>query len=117
MIERSLSETLQSVSSGSGCAVLVEGEERGGDAWILQNTLRESGGEVTFYGRDGRDNLLAELPHFVEAFPQGKVAVILDRDFANDDFVEKTYSPEYEGVVFYWRRYCIENYLLEPALV
>ncbi len=117
MIERSLSETLQSVSSGSGCAVLVEGEERGGDAWILQNILRGLGGEVTFYGRDGRDNLLTELPHFVEAFPNGKVAVILDRDFADDNFVEKTYTPEYGGIVFYWRRYCIENYLLEPALV
>lgn len=117
MTERSLSETLQSVSSGAGCAVLVEGEERGGDAWILQNTLRVLGGEVTFYGRDGRDNLLAELPHFVEAFPSGKVAVILDRDFADDNFVEKTYTPEYKGIVFYWRRYCIENYLLQPALI
>ncbi len=111
-------EVVQAISSGSSCAILVEGEEQGSDAWMLRYILKNKvGPEVTFYGRDGRSNLLEELPAFVNRLPAGKVAAIIDRDFTEERFVKQTYAPDYAGELFYWRRYCIENYLLEPELI
>jgi len=108
-------QVVQTIRNGAACAVLVEGEEQASDAWILGYLLKSRVGQaVTFHGRDGRANLLAELPGFVEMLPVGKVAAIVDRDFAEPDRVERTYVSEYSGHLFYWRRSCIENYLLEP---
>lgn len=114
---RSTLEVIQATRNGATCVILVEGEERGSDAQLLKTILRPVSQSTTFHGRDGRDNLLRELPEFVGALPAGKVAAIVDRDFTSDDEVERTYSTDYSGHVFYWRRYCIENYLLEPELV
>lgn len=110
-------EVIQKVVNGSTCAVLVEGEERGGDAQILKTILLPHGNVVTFHGRDGRNNLVKELPEFVTELAEGKVAAILDRDFMEPAEVEATYQLDYEGHLFYWQRYCIENYLLEPKLI
>ncbi|MEK7277855.1 MAG: DUF4435 domain-containing protein [Chloroflexota bacterium] len=115
---RSTLEVIQAIRDGSTCAILVEGEEKASDAWMLRHILKDKiSQEITFHGRDGRSNLLAELPTFIDQLPTGKVAAIVDRDFTGDDEVERTYSTDYSGHVFYWRRYCIENYLLEPELV
>lgn len=109
-------QVVQTIRNGAACAVLVEGEEQASDAWILSYILKSRVGQaVTFHGRDGRTKLLAELPGFVEMLPAGKVAAIVDRDFAEPDVVERTYASEYVGHLFFWRRFCIENYLLEPA--
>ena len=110
-------EVAQTIRNGLTCAILVEGEERGSDAQILQIILKSVAQSVTFHGRDGRDNLIKELPDFVAMLPERKVAAIVDRDFTSDDEVERTYLPDYAGHIFYWRRYCIENYLLEADLV
>src|SRR5574341_1168862 len=111
-------EVVQVVTSGSSCAILVEGEERASDAWMLSYILKSTASElVTFYGRDGRANVLAELPNFITRLPAGKVAAIVDRDFTEDEIVERTYVPDYSGHLFYWRRSCIENYLLEPVWI
>ncbi len=111
-------EVVQTIRNGAACAVLVEGEEQGSDAWILRYILKEViSQEITFHGRDGRANLLAELPEFASRLPNGKVAAVLDRDFTDEETVELTYAPDYSGHIFYWRRYCIENYLLEPAWI
>lgn len=109
-------QVVQAIRNGAACAVLVEGEEQASDAWILSYLLKSRVGQtVTFHGRDGRTKLLAELPGIVEMLPAGKVAAIVDRDFAEPDLVERTYASEYAGHLFYWRRSCLENYLLEPS--
>jgi len=114
----SVSEVAQVITSGSSCAILVEGEERASDAWMLSYILKSTVSEsVTFHGRDGRANLLTELPNFITRLPEGKVAAIVDRDFTEDETVERTYVPDYSGHLFYWRCSCIENYLLEPAWI
>ncbi|HLB47341.1 MAG TPA: DUF4435 domain-containing protein, partial [Anaerolineales bacterium] len=110
-------EVAQTILNGSACAILVEGEEQASDAQILKTMFKRLGQAVTFHGRDGRDNLIRELPEFITRLPQDKAAAILDRDFMNDAEVEATYLPNYTGHIFYWRRYCIENYLLEPELI
>ncbi len=110
-------EVVQTIRNGLTCAILVEGEERGSDAQILQIILKSVGQSVTFHGRDGRDNLIKELPDFVAMLPKAKVAAIVDCDFTDESEIERTYLPNYEGHIFYWRRYCIENYLLEPELI
>ncbi len=94
-------EVAQNIRNGLTCAILVEGEERGSDAQMLQTILKPVAQNVTFHGRDGRDNLIKELPDFVAMLPTGKVAAIVDRDFTDDDEVERTYSPDYAGHVFY----------------
>jgi len=111
-------EVAQTIRNGASCAILVEGEEEASDARMLQNILKSRVSQaITFHGRDGRWNLLAELPSFVELLPAGKVVAIVDRDFMDETVVEQTYIPDYQGHLFYWRRYCIENYLLEPAWI
>ena len=111
-------EVVQAIRNGPSCAVLVEGEEQASDAWVLRYVLKDSlSEEVTFHGRDGRSNLLKELPDFVARLPADKVSAIVDRDFTEPAIVERTYPPDYAGHLFYWRRYCIENYLLEPAWI
>jgi len=111
-------EVVQVISSGSSCAILVEGEGQDGDAWILhQITKRTASQAVTFYGRGSRLDVLAQLPTFVSSLPEGKVAAIIDRDFTEDKIVEQTFSSDYPGHLFYWRRSCIENYLLEPKWI
>ena len=87
-------EVVQAIRNGAACAVLVEGEEQGSDAWILRYILKEViSQEITFHGRDGRTNLLTELPEFVSWLPNGKVAAVLDRDFTDEETVELTYGP------------------------
>jgi hypothetical protein len=114
----STAEVVQVISSGSSCAILVEGEEQDSDAWVLrQITKRTVSSEVTFFGRGSRRDVLAQLPTFVSSLPERKVAAIVDRDFTSDEIVEQTYAPDYSGHLFYWRRSCIENYLLEPAWI
>jgi len=114
----STAEVVQVITSGSSCAILVEGEGQDGDAWILrQITKRTVSQAVTFYGRGSRLDVFAQLPLFVSSLPEGKVAAIVDRDFTGDAIVEQTYTPNYSGHLFYWRRSCIENYLLEPAWI
>ncbi len=109
-------EVVANIRSGSACAILVEGEERGSDAWILSYILKERvGEEVVFYGRDGRINLLAELPYFVSQLRNGQLAAVLDRDFADEATVAQTRAPDYAGHLFYWQWSCIEKFLLEWA--
>ncbi|MBI3764085.1 MAG: hypothetical protein HY260_19765 [Chloroflexi bacterium] len=113
---RTLDEVVQTLRSGSACSVLVEGEEQASDAWILKSILLDTlGEEVTFHGRDGRERLLSELPGFLQQFPNDRIFAILDRDFLEDGLVERGYAPNYPGHLFVWRRFTIENYLLEPA--
>ncbi len=108
----------RTLSSGSACVVLVEGPQQASDAWILKSILLKTvGEEVTFLGRGGRLNVLAELPELLVEAPNERVFGLLDRDFLEDEFVEASYAPGYSGHLFFWRRFTIENYLLEPAWV
>ncbi len=111
-------EVVRTLRDGSGCAVLVEGEEQASDAWILKSILLKTvSEEVTFHGRDGRERLLSELPDILRQLPSDRVFAILDRDFLEDELVEPRYVPDYSGHLFIWRRFTIENYLLEPAWI
>jgi len=115
---QTLDEVVLSLKSGSACAVLVEGEEQASDAWILKSVLLSAvGEEITFHGRDGRERLLSELPDIFRQLPNDRVFAILDRDFLEDELVEPRYAPDYSGHLFIWRRFTVENYLLEPSWI
>lgn len=108
---------LQEIRRGGLCAILVEGEEQGGDAGLLKYILREVTTEVSFFGRDGRSKVLADLQEMIGQLPEQRLFAILDRDFESSEAVEQGFHPEYRGHIFFWRRFTIENYLLEPAWV
>lgn len=108
---------LEEIRRGGRCAIVVEGEEQKGDAALLQFILREVTTQVTFFGWDGRPGLLKEFKAMVEQLPTGSLWAIVDRDFESDATVELTYQSDYKGHEFFWRRFTIENYLLEPAWI
>lgn len=108
---------LQELRRGGLCAILVEGEEQGGDAGLLRFILREVTTEATFLGRDGRSRVLAELQEMIGQLPAERLFAIVDRDFEGGEAVEQGFRPDYLGHIFFWRRFTIENYLLEPAWI
>jgi len=114
---QTLDEVILALRNGSACAVLVEGEEQASDAWVLRSILKTVAEKVTFHGRDGREKLLSELPDILRQLPRDSVFAILDRDFLDDSLVEPRYAPNFFGHLFIWRRFTIENYLLDPGWV
>jgi len=107
---------LQEILRGNQCAILVEGEAHT-DAALLKSILRNVASQVTLFGRDGRNNVLADLRELMGQVPREGLFAILDRDFESDARVEQGYAPDYSGHVFFWRRFTIENYFLEPLWI
>lgn len=114
---RSRETVLQEIRRGGLCAILVEGEEQGSDAALLKYILRGVTTEVTFFGRDGRPNVLADLQEMIPLMPADRLFAIVDRDFESDQIVDKCFQPAYRGHALFWRRFTLENYLLEPAWI
>lgn len=108
---------LQAIQRGRLCAILVEGEEQASDAALLKFILRDVTTEVAFFGRDGRSGVLIDLQEMIGQLPVDRLYAILDRDFESDEAVEQSFHPDYRGHIFFWGRFTIENYLLEPAWV
>lgn len=108
---------LQAALRGTSAAVLVEGDGGASDSWLLMQLLRPLAGQVTFYGRGGRLNVVRDLGTILPHSPPEQIFAIVDRDFGDDEQVETCYAPDYGGHLFLWRRFTIENYLLEPAWI
>jgi len=108
---------VQEIRRGGLCAILVEGEEQASDAALLKFILREVTTEVAFFGRDGRSKVLADLQEMIGQVPADRLYAIVDRDFQSDEAVEQGCRPDYQGHIFFWRRFILENYLLEPVWV
>ncbi len=108
---------LQEIRRGGLCAILVEGEEQGGDAGLLKYILRDVTTEVSFFGRDGRSRVLDELQEMIGQLPVERLFAVVDRDFESGEAVEQGFHPDYRGHIFFWRRFTLENYLLEPAWI
>ncbi len=108
---------LQEIRRGGLCAILVEGEEQASDATLLKSILREVTTEVAFFGRDGRSKVLADLQEMIGQMPAERLFAIVDRDFESAEAVERGFHPDYRGHIFFWRRFTLENYLLEPAWI
>ena len=116
-IYQSREVVLQEIRRGNVCAILVEGEEQGSDASLLKYILRSTTSEVGFFGRDGRARVADDLREMVIQLPIESVFAILDRDFEDSPIVDQCFTPNYRGHRFIWRRFEIENYLLEPAWI
>ena len=108
---------LQEVRRGDLCAILVEGEEQGSDAALLKFILREVTTEAIFFGRDGRSGVIVDLQALVPEMPTDRVFAIVDRDFENQQVVEQCFDPNFQGHVFVWRYFTIENYLLQSSWI
>ena len=104
----------QAAQRGTSATVLVEGEEDLSDAWLLGQMLRPFAQQISFHGRGSWVDVIRDLEHLLPYSPPDQVFAVLDRDFASDEEVETCYAPGYRGHLFRWRRYTIENYLLEP---
>jgi hypothetical protein len=114
---RSLDIVLSEIRRGDLCAVLVEGEESGSDAHLLKFILREVTTEVAFFGRDGREGVRSDLQDMISQLPVDRLFAILDRDFESEQTIDQCFASDYRGHLFFWRRYTVENYLLEPMWV
>jgi len=73
------------------------------------NILKRWFPHLPFLKAGGKDRVRKEVK------PQSKNWGILDRDFADDTIVEASRQPANRLVLL--KRYCIENYLMEPALI
>ena len=100
-------------SLGSATLVLVEGNS---DRDIFDIWFRERLGEVFFFTPavpEGATGVRAILNRVIARFPGIRAFGIIDRDFRSDAEVEGALSDSATRL-FPLRRFCIENYLLEP---
>lgn len=114
-----LDELVVRLRAGRSRIVLVEGPERGGDAWILQMLLPEVADQVLFLGRGSWQAVQTDANRLETLLqePISRIYTIRDRDFLPTEEVLPGYDPQFSGHHFVWRRYTIENYLLEPDII
>ncbi len=107
-----LSDELARVIAGLGDRklVLVEGDD---DRDVLYRWFLERAADVVFYTASGSVNVVKLANRIAALRPDVQVFGIRDRDFLSDAQVSAAFSTP-NSLIFIWRRYCIENYLLEP---
>ena len=93
--------------------VLVEGDD---DLMVFEKLYLERLVDVAFFATGG-DQILENLLHDVQALrPDVETFGVRDRDFRSDAEVEASLTDP-NSRLFILRRYCIENYLVEPQIV
>jgi hypothetical protein len=107
-----LDEVALRVRTGAAAAVIVEGEDRGGDAWIYGDIWFGSrAAEVRFFPQDGWPQVVEAVRVLRQQLPAIPIFGLIDRDFTSDDELE---GLEPEGI-YRSRCYSVENYLLDPG--
>jgi hypothetical protein len=108
----SLNDISLRVRAGSAIAVIVEGEELGGDAWVYGDIwFAHRATEIRFFPQDGWTQVRDAVQELRRALPGYPIYGLIDRDFTPDGDL---CALEAEGV-FRSRLYSVENYLLDPA--
>lgn len=107
----SLDEVSVQMRAGAAAAVIVEGEDRGGDAWIYGDIWFGSrAAEVRFFPQDGWRRVRDAVRELRQRLPAIPIFGLIDRDFTPNETLE---ALEPEGI-YRSRYYSVENYLLDP---
>jgi hypothetical protein len=99
--------------TGNRIVILVEGKD---DVAVFKKLFLERLPDIAFRAVGGDKSLEGELGLLKIEKPVGKAFGIRDRDFRSDEEVQLSLNNT-GSILFTLRRYCIENYLLEPAAV
>ncbi len=94
--------------------VLVEGPD---DVAVFREWYRRDGrSQIEFYPAGGHDNVESYLNKILKTSATKRAYGIIDRDFRDEAEVKAKLANPNEHL-FILRRYALENYLLEPAVV
>jgi len=108
----SLDELEIELSTGSGVAIIVEGNSYEDDPWFYGQWFGDRAREVTFYPQNGWHQVVAAVAALRERSIGVPVYGIVDRDFCEDHELDAEF--ESKGILR-TPRYTLENYLLDPA--
>ncbi len=108
----SLDELEIELSTGSGVAIIVEGNSYEDDPWFYGQWFGDRAREVTFYPQNGWNQVIAAVTELRERSIGVPVYGIIDRDFCEDYELDAEF--ENKGILR-TPRYTLENYLLDPA--
>jgi hypothetical protein len=108
----SLDELEIELSTGSGVAIIVEGNNYKDDPWFYGQWFGDRAREVTFYPQNGWHQLVAAVTALRERSIGVPVYGIIDRDFCEDHELDARF--ESKGILR-TPRHTLENYLLDPA--
>ncbi|MCW3058964.1 MAG: hypothetical protein JWQ02_785 [Capsulimonas sp.] len=98
---------------GPRTLVLVEGDD---DIMVFEKLYLERLGDIAFFATDGDHQLEFLIQELQTVRPDVLAYGIRDRDFRSDAEVEAALANR-DARLFVLRRYCIENYLLDPKIV
>jgi hypothetical protein len=93
---------------------LVEGRD---DSAILKEWFEEKSSKLLFFPAGNCDKVKEYLDYILDEPTKRRYFGIIDRDFRYDEEVEFIYNSDYNGNLFIWRKYCIENYLFNEKAI
>ena len=108
----SLDELEKEFSTGSGIAIIVEGNSYEDDPWFYGQWFGDRAREVTFYPQNGWHQVVAAVATLRERSIGVPVYGIIDRDFCEDHELDTEFDSK--GIAR-TPRYTLENYLLDPV--
>jgi hypothetical protein len=108
----SVAKTTLLLRVGSAVAVLVEGEETGGDAWIYGDKwFAKRALDIRFVPQTGWGTVVEAVAQLRSEPPPHPVFGLVDRDCTPEEELDALVP----GGVLRSRLYSVENYLLDPA--
>lgn len=108
----SLDELEIELSTGSGVAIIVEGNSHEDDPWFYAQWFGDRAREVAFYPQNGWHQVIAAVTALRERSIGVPVYGVIDRDFCEDHELDAEF--ESKGILR-TPRYTMENYLLDPV--
>ncbi len=98
--------------AGNRKLVLVEGDD---DQQVFETAFKKHLSKLSFFSCNGVTNLEVFLEKLLAISANRKYFGIRDSDFSSESIVNESYSEN--SVLFYLRRFDIENYLLSPETI
>jgi hypothetical protein len=108
----SLDELEIELSTGSGVAIIVEGNSYEDDPWFYGQWFGDRAREVTFYPQNGWYQVVAAVNALRERSIGVPVYGIIDRDFCENHELDAEF--ESKGILR-TPRYTLENYMLDSS--
>ncbi|GEM_PF-1187306 len=108
----SLDELEIELSTGSGVAIIVEGNSHEDDPWFYGQWFGDRARAVTFYPQNGWRQVVTAVANLRERSIGVPVYGIIDRDFCEGHELDVEFE---DRGILRTPRYTLENYLLDPA--
>lgn len=98
--------------TGSGIAVLLEGDSYEEDPWFYNEWFGDLAREITFFPQDGWPQVVRAVVELRRRCPDIPIYGIIDRDFADDSALNADFATQ--GILR-TPLYTLENYLLDAV--